>query len=194
MDKSMNFKAREFLISKYKSQNHKVFPELYMHQLEYVSSILYGMGCHNDNILTAALLRNIMKDTATTYDELKMEFNEQITNLVQELTDIEDAKLPNEEYTRGCFKKMSYEACLIKGTDIWCNLSHVNLSRDQLSRKEFEKLVDPIGSSAMDASSVIADRFGKCPDASLAKLLRNIRWKLHKLINEEACIRAYGHA
>lgn len=59
-----------------------------------VAEILGNFVFHDENLRAAGLLHDTLEDTNTTYEELVSEFNEDIANLVREVTKDENGDFP----------------------------------------------------------------------------------------------------
>lgn len=68
------------------------------------------------NLIAAAYLHDTLEDTATTYEELVEEFNEDIASLVKEVTNDGSNVFPCLKTQRGV---------ILKFADRFCNLSHM---------------------------------------------------------------------
>ena len=77
-------KALDFATKKHEGQTDKSGQPYILHPVA-VASIL-GTISEDENLVAAAFLHDTLEDTNTTYDELVSEFNEDIANLVQEVT------------------------------------------------------------------------------------------------------------
>jgi len=76
------------------------------------------------DMISASLLHDVIEDTNITHDDLETEFNENIANLVQELTidEKEKEKVGKKIYLSKAFLQMSDEALLIKLADRFHNV------------------------------------------------------------------------
>src|SRR5260370_4508107 len=83
-------------------------------------------GISDPLVLAAAALHDTIEDTETTEEELRTTFEEEIAQIVVEMTD--DKSLPKEERKRLQIEhahRMSREAALVKLADKTCNLRDV---------------------------------------------------------------------
>jgi len=107
-------KAYEFAKQKHAEQKYSGRPFIY-HPLQ-TFRVLEILVPDDENLLMAALLHDTLEDTKTTYDELKTMFNEDIANLVQEVTKSEYNTFPHLKTQRGV---------LLKFADRTSNLSNI---------------------------------------------------------------------
>lgn len=78
-------KAMEFAINAHAGQKDKSGKDYIMHPIA-VASIISCIVPEDENLLAAAFLHDTLEDTTTTWGELVNEFNEDIANLVREVT------------------------------------------------------------------------------------------------------------
>ncbi len=120
-------KALSFASVKHASQKRKADGTPYINHLIEVASILSSEGGIVDlDILSAAILHDVLEDTNTTKKQLQHEFGSHITNIVVELSD--DKNLERKERKAMALQKIlnaSAEARLIKIADIISNLIHL---------------------------------------------------------------------
>ena len=99
----------------------------YINHLIKVAEVLYKIGNETDfELLSAAVLHDVLEDTPTTETELREIFGERITNLVLEVTD--DMSLTYEDRKRHQIKKaltISNDAKKIKIADKISNIQDV---------------------------------------------------------------------
>jgi guanosine-3',5'-bis(diphosphate) 3'-pyrophosphohydrolase len=83
------FKAIKFASAKHQFQSRKGKSKPpYINHLIDVSYILHNVGSIKDEeVLAASILHDTIEDTDTSYNELKINFNERIANMVLDLTD-----------------------------------------------------------------------------------------------------------
>jgi len=101
--------AREFAEIKHAGQKRDVTGNPYIFHLISVYGLL-KLRTKNEKILMAGILHDVIEDTDTTYDDLKIEFGVKVANLVRECTK------PYE-------KLNSKEALMIKFADLLDNVS-----------------------------------------------------------------------
>lgn len=112
-------KAKKFAIKKHAGQlddNGKDYFNSHCYQVFNLLKII----TNDEDILCAGLLHDVLEDTDTPSEELKKEFGDNITNLVNEVT--------KEEGENGsCFPRLKSEkAILIKFADRLSNLSRMS--------------------------------------------------------------------
>lgn len=184
MSQTLYEKALIFATRKHSGQARKVFPVPYICHPVHVSSILYDLGCRDENILAAALLHDTLEDTQTTYEELVKEFNPVVADLVQELTNTAEAKQDKVAYTKKRFNEMTPQACLIKSADMLSNFKDIVLSKDKLPQEEFRTALNIIAQRVCHAKSKIGDLLDCIKDDDLRKLLRAMRCLLGNQLND----------
>ena len=97
------------------------------HPIEVVR-ILCDSNIYNEDILSAAILHDIIEDTKFEYCDLQEDFGSTIANIVYECTD--DKTLPKEERKRLQVvnaSKISYEARIVKLADKIANMTDILL-------------------------------------------------------------------
>lgn len=97
------------------------------HPIEVVR-ILCDSNIYNEDILSAAILHDIIEDTKFEYCDLQKDFGSTIANIVYECTD--DKTLPKEERKRLQVvnaSKLSYEARIVKLADKIANMTDILL-------------------------------------------------------------------
>lgn len=83
-------------------------------------------GIKNEDILSAAILHDIIEDTPTSYNEVKQIFGAKIADIVKECSD--DKSLPKAERKRLQIinvSKKSYEAKIVKLADKIANMTDI---------------------------------------------------------------------
>ena len=124
------FKALKFASTKHQFQSRKgkSNPPFINHLID-VSYILQKYGEINDqDILAAAFLHDTIEDTDTSYEELNNQFNENIANMVLDLTD--DKSLPANERKRQQILKattLKANSRMIKLADKISNIKDITL-------------------------------------------------------------------
>jgi GTP diphosphokinase / guanosine-3',5'-bis(diphosphate) 3'-diphosphatase len=118
----------KFASERHASQRRKGCDQVpYINHLIKVAEILYSIGGENDfELLSAAILHDILEDTPTTEFELKEKFGERIAGLVAEVSD--DMGLTYEDRKRFQIKKafsISNDAKKIKIADKISNIQDV---------------------------------------------------------------------
>lgn len=87
-------------------------------------AIQVAKAVKDTDMISAALLHDVIEDTNITRDDLETEFNENIANLVQELTinKEEKEKVGKKVYLANAILQMSDQALLIKLADRFHNV------------------------------------------------------------------------
>lgn len=130
--------AIEFAAEKHKLQRRKGFLKIpYINHPVKVCKLLNEVGENNNDLLIAAILHDVLEDTATTKQELEAMFGKKILELVLEVTD--DMSQPENirktlQVTKA--KNLSVNAKLLKIADKYCNISDlinypINWSRER---------------------------------------------------------------
>ena len=87
-DLQLLVKAIDFAARKHSSQRRKNSTKSpYIEHPILVMKLLTDSGVTDVNTLCAAVLHDTVEDTETTFDELTTEFNEEIADIVREVTD-----------------------------------------------------------------------------------------------------------
>jgi hypothetical protein len=123
-------KALAFAAEAHRNQRRKgASQEPYINHLIEVLDLIAAVDGHDMDILVAALLHDVLEDTATGYEELAATFGERVARIVRENSD--DMTLPKPERQRarlaGIAKK-SREARLVKFADVISNLRAIAVS------------------------------------------------------------------
>jgi len=79
-------KAQEFAIEKHEGQKDDYGLDYFLNHCLKVGQIIDKLCPRDENLICAALLHDTIEDTATTYKELIQEFNQDIADLVMEVT------------------------------------------------------------------------------------------------------------
>ena len=132
---SLIIHALEFALLKHKDQFRADGLPYIVHPLRMVE-LLRSVGINDENILCATLLHDILEDTPTLVEEISGKFNQQITNLVLELTKRfygEKKKVDLDEIV----KNMSPNAKIIKLADRIDNLYDIKRTWSLEKIKEY---------------------------------------------------------
>ena len=86
------FKAIEFAKEAHKGQKRKGTREPYYFHCLRVCYILQNIGIEDEELLCAAILHDIIEDTACKHDCVKREFGKRVADLVQDVTNQENKK------------------------------------------------------------------------------------------------------
>ena len=115
-------KAFKFAQAKHEGQKDDYGLDYFFAHCNHVYGILAAAGHNPDkNLMTAALLHDTLEDTNTTYVELVREFNEDVANLVQEVT--HDGK--KDEYGYYFPRLKTRRGIILKFADRLSNLSRM---------------------------------------------------------------------
>lgn len=79
--------------------------------------VLCTVAKGDENLLAAAFLHDTLEDTETTYDELVSEFNEDVANLVNQVTKDENKDFPNITTARGLMLKTADRMANVSNLD-----------------------------------------------------------------------------
>ena len=111
-------KAHAFALERHKGQYRKFTKEPYIRHPEQVVCIL-AMFDVDEDILSAAMLHDVVEDTFTTIYEVKETFGKRVGNLVEELTtDVKTKKAIGKKiYMSNHFNELSSDAFTIKLAD-----------------------------------------------------------------------------
>ena len=125
---SLLLKAAAFAADRHRRQkrkDHEATPYI-NHPLEVARLLAEEGGVRDAEVLTAALLHDVIEDTRTTRRELERRFGARVAALVAEVTD--DKRLPKQVRKRLQIEhapQMSRAAALIKIADKTCNLRDI---------------------------------------------------------------------
>ena len=133
MDKALHYVARNI-----SETGHNSKPVL-LHSFK-VAEMLYQLG-YNKDIVIAAVLHDLIEDTAVTYEQLKIDFGEKIANLVQAVSfnpQIDDYLEQAKDMFGKCIE-YGFDAVIIKCADLLQNIDFVqfvdNKKRNELLKK-----------------------------------------------------------
>ncbi len=127
MNANLVIKAAVYAAEKHKYQRRKGFNQVpYINHPLKVALMLDECDEHDDNILIAAILHDVIEDTDASYEEISREFNKEVADLVIEVTD--DKELPyairKELQVKGA-PALSENAKKIKIADKICNIRDI---------------------------------------------------------------------
>ena len=128
-DISRLLRAATFAADKHRDQRRKnadASPYI-NHPLAVASVLVNDAGVTDADLLTAALLHDTVEDTATTLDEIKQLFGNEVCNLVAEVTD--DKSLPKERRKQLQIEKAPHKsnrAKQLKIADKICNIRDID--------------------------------------------------------------------
>src|SRR6266853_552948 len=130
-DIGLVIRAVEFAAQKHRMQRRKdseASPYI-NHPIALMHVLCIDGGISDPLVLAAAALHDTIEDTETTEEELRTTFEEEIAQIVVEMTD--DKSLPKEQRKRLQIEhahRMSREGALVKLADKICNLRDVAAS------------------------------------------------------------------
>ena len=125
-------KARKFATKKHKGQLYSNQPFMVHPEEVYtiLEALLRAQNGQDDNLLASCLLHDVLEETTTTFKELKKEFNEDVANLVREVTDAGWNIFPHLKTQRGI---------MLKFADRLANLSHIHEWSEENQEKYIRK-------------------------------------------------------
>ena len=126
-------------------QKRKYSGEPYINHPGRVVGILRACQYFDINMLSAAWMHDVVEDTNVTLDDIRLFFNDEITNLVSELTNTsklsEGNRAKRKEMDKQRISSCSYIAKTIKLADIYDNCrSFINDSIIYPEAKDFGKI------------------------------------------------------
>jgi len=80
--------VRDFAEKAHGDQVRKYTGEPYIRHPEEVASLLLGVGIEDRDVLSAALLHDVVEDTTATLDDIRGSFGSRVAQLVSEVTDV----------------------------------------------------------------------------------------------------------
>jgi hypothetical protein len=124
-------KALLFSAEAHRNQRRKgAAQEPYLnHLIEVLDLVVQATGDTDMDMVIAALLHDVVEDTATTYEDVATSFGERVAEIVRENSD--DMSLPKAERRRARIAAMalkSREARIIKMADVISNLRAIAVS------------------------------------------------------------------
>ena len=127
MNSNLVIKAAVYAAEKHKYQRRKGFNQVpYINHPLKVALLLDECGEHDENILIAAILHDVIEDTDASYEEISKEFSPEVADIVIEVTD--DKELPyairKELQVKGA-SSLSRDAKKIKIADKICNIRDI---------------------------------------------------------------------
>ena len=127
-------KALTFARNKHENQVRKFNGEPYVNHPIRVANIVKEFTS-NEDMLAAALLHDTIEDTNATIEDIKLEFNDNIANMVWGLTSDKDQikKIGKTNYLSEKLNKMSSDELLIKLADRLDNVSDLSSEQQKWS-------------------------------------------------------------
>lgn len=121
-------RAARFAAAAHQGQVRKGSDEPYItHPLgvSAIAGMMAGFGCVQADVVIAAILHDVLEDTAVTPDQIRQEFGEEVLRLVESVTE-KDKSLPWEERKAKVLTEeipaMSIQAVLLKTCDCLHNM------------------------------------------------------------------------
>jgi guanosine-3',5'-bis(diphosphate) 3'-pyrophosphohydrolase len=127
MQENLLIKAGVYAAEKHKYQRRKGFNQVpYVNHPLKVARLLSQCGEHDETLLIAAILHDVVEDTDATDEEISTKFSKEISELVMEVTD--DKDLPyavrKELQVKGA-PNLSENAKKLKIADKTCNIRDI---------------------------------------------------------------------
>ena len=124
---SLLINAAAYAAEKHKYQRRKGFNQIpYINHPLKVAQLLSQCGEHDENLQVAAVLHDVVEDTDASHQEISELFNQEIADLVLEVTD--NKELPytmRKELQVQNAPGLSHKAKLIKIADKVCNMRDI---------------------------------------------------------------------
>ncbi|MBK1724928.1 HD domain-containing protein [Thiocystis violacea] len=144
------------------------------HPIDLIRVLSVEGGVHDPQILCAALLHDVLEDSATTHQELLERFGAEICNLVMEVSD--DTALPKVERRRQQVlraRSASQGARLIKLADKISNLRQIppnwDVSRAQSYFDFAAEVINQFRGTHVELESLFELAFAKRPSDDVSK-------------------------
>lgn len=117
-------KAMEFAERKHVGQARDNGEDFYLaHCLVVYQTVKSRRG--DAEILCASLLHDVLEDTDTTYEELVVNFGENVADLVLMVTHTEDNVFPLLKFTDNKYSELVHKAMVLKHADTFVNVSEM---------------------------------------------------------------------
>ncbi len=127
MNSGLIIRAAVYAADKHKYQRRKGFNQIpYINHPLKVAFLLEECGENDEALLLAAILHDVVEDTDATFEDLRKEFGEDVSRLVEEVTD--DKELPyavRKELQVKAAPKLSELAKKLKIADKICNMRDI---------------------------------------------------------------------
>ncbi len=130
-------KAGVFAAVAHTGQHRKQSGAPYIIHPTAVVRILQRLGVKDKNILVAAFLHDTLEDSPTTYNDLKSEFNQEVADLVKEVTSVKKKLelVGKPAYLAFKMIKSSDAGLMIKLADRVSNMSDIDIMPIKTSEK-----------------------------------------------------------
>lgn len=174
-------KAHEFVIDAHGKQKRKYIEAPYTLHLEETAQLLHEItdGSVDSDMYIAALLHDVVEDTDVKLQDVGREFGKRVMDLVEELTNDEEAKKKEgkKPYLSKKLNAMSKDAFLIKLCDRFSNVSGLEnraIPRDFVKWyiRETQYIIDNLNRNLDDTEKFILNKIAKM--ITYLKLDRNI--------------------
>jgi len=127
MNSNLVINAAVFAADKHKYQRRKGFNQVpYINHPLKVAKLLSECGEHEENLIIAAILHDVIEDTDATKDEIAEKFNPEVSNIVLEVTD--DKEMPyaiRKDLQVKRAPNLSFAARKLKVADKICNIRDI---------------------------------------------------------------------
>jgi (p)ppGpp synthase/HD superfamily hydrolase len=148
-------RAREFAVKAHGDQLYGNLP--YLYHLEHVQTTLSRFGHDGPELQAAALLHDTLEDTATNYNDLRVQFGFTVAELVYAVTD-ELGRNRDERHDKTYPKIAAMpDALVLKLADRIANVEHSITAKDVRKlamycneHREFGYGIDPMGRGPKD--------------------------------------------
>jgi GTP diphosphokinase / guanosine-3',5'-bis(diphosphate) 3'-diphosphatase len=111
-------KAKNYAMMKHMGQKRADGTPYIFHPLR-VAQYLTLAAPDDINLICAGACHDLIEDTTVTYEELRQEFNEDIANLVREVTKEGQNRFPNLKTKRGILLKFFDRADNLSDMKVW---------------------------------------------------------------------------
>jgi guanosine-3',5'-bis(diphosphate) 3'-pyrophosphohydrolase len=119
-------RAMHYAAMRHRDQTRKDGRTPYINHPIALAATLSNAGVREPSILAAAMLHDLIEDTATAYTDLRAEFGSEVADLVLEVTDTKFLSQPaRKRLQRAKASHASEGAKLIKLADKICNLRDI---------------------------------------------------------------------
>jgi (p)ppGpp synthase/HD superfamily hydrolase len=132
-----------------------------------VTKTLWDWGVDDEDLLTAAVLHDVVEDTSISAGEIEFEFNRKVARVVDELTFIPTTDEPKQRAAEKAiymesFSKKSIEALVAKLADRFCNtLDKLRSENNRKSAKKYFHKADALFKAWWDRMDELVARFGQ---------------------------------
>ncbi len=109
------------------------------HTTRVALTLILRFGCRDEELVTAALLHDLIEDTGADYDEIEEQFGPRVAELVARMS--KDMRLPESAREEAYDRQLAegpWEARLIKLADVYDN--YCDAASDEARRKIREKI------------------------------------------------------